>query len=95
MGAALRRLLLLDDPPAHLSPGQLVVAAVVSLLVAAVAGRLMRSPALAAGLFVQLMLTAWGTPRERETLPRRVAHASSWALIFSGMLALSRLAARG
>ena len=94
MVAALRRLLLLDDPAAHLSPPQLAVATVVSLAVAAAAGWIMQSPALAVGLVLQLTLSAWGTPRERETLPRRTVFALGWAMLFSGMLALGRLAAR-
>ena len=90
MVATLRRLLLLDDPAAHLSPPQLVVATVVALVVAAAAGWVMQSPALAAGLFVQLVVAAWVTPRAREMLARRTAYSLAWAILFVGLLALAR-----
>ena len=94
MRSFLTRALQLDDPEAHPTGAQLAVACVVALAAGGLWGWVMRSPALAVGLFVQLALAAWLTPRARESLRRRVLYSFAFWALFSGMLLLGRIAAR-
>ena len=90
MRTLIRRALRLDEPARHLSGSQFLVACLIALQASVLWGGVARDPALIAVIFPLLLLPAWATPRDQESMVFRFVISQVEAALIAAFMTLAR-----